>query len=131
VLTLPPPQTLGNGIKFHRAGTLKGASGKLQLTAEQMEISRLLGGVGACDDRARHPGKRDYIIRKGPEAKYAYISRHSRAWPIRAWCCVFGVSVSGYQQHLARHREIAQRRHLSDVASLVHISAIYAENGGT
>ena len=34
-------QTLGNWIKLHRAGRLKGASDKHQVTAEQMEISRL------------------------------------------------------------------------------------------
>jgi transposase len=34
-------QTLGNWIKLHRAGGLKGASGKHQVTAEQMEIGRL------------------------------------------------------------------------------------------
>jgi transposase len=34
-------QTLGNWIKLHRAGRLRGASGKQQVTAEQMEISRL------------------------------------------------------------------------------------------
>jgi hypothetical protein len=31
---------------------------------------------------------------------------------------------------LVRRREIAQRRHLSDEALLVHISAAYAENRG-
>jgi putative transposase len=41
-----------------------------------------------------------------------------------------GVSVSGYHQHLARRREIARRRHLSDEALLVHIRAVYAENRG-
>ena len=34
-------QTLGNWIKLHRAGRLKGAASKHQVTAEQMEISRL------------------------------------------------------------------------------------------
>ena len=34
-------QTLGNWVREHRAGTLKGASGKPQVTAEQMENSRL------------------------------------------------------------------------------------------
>jgi transposase len=34
-------QTLGNWIKLQLAGKLKGASGKHQVTAEQMEISRL------------------------------------------------------------------------------------------
>jgi transposase len=34
-------QTLSNWVKEHRAGRLKGASGKPQVSAEQMEISRL------------------------------------------------------------------------------------------
>jgi len=36
------------------------------------------------------------------------------------------VSVSGFHQHLARRVDIAKRRHLSDEALLVHISAVYA-----
>jgi putative transposase len=62
--------------------------------------------------------------------KYAFIQRHKRVWPIRVQCRVLGVSVSGYHQHLARRRKIAPRRHLSDEALLVHISAAYAENRG-
>ncbi len=34
-------QTLGNWVKAHRAGSLKGASSRSLVTAEQMEISRL------------------------------------------------------------------------------------------
>jgi transposase len=34
-------QTLGRWIREHRAGTLKGASNKPQVTVEQMEVSRL------------------------------------------------------------------------------------------
>jgi transposase len=34
-------QTLGNYVREHRAGTLKGANSKPVVTAEQMEISRL------------------------------------------------------------------------------------------
>jgi transposase len=34
-------QTLGNWVKAHRAGSLKGASSRPLVTAEQMEISRL------------------------------------------------------------------------------------------
>ena len=34
-------QTLGGWIREHRAGTLKGASNKPQVTVEQMEVSRL------------------------------------------------------------------------------------------
>ena len=62
--------------------------------------------------------------------RYAFIQRHKRIWPIRVQCGVLGVSVSGYHQHLARRRRMAQRRHLSDEALLVHISAVYAENRG-
>ena len=62
--------------------------------------------------------------------KYAFIQQHKRVWPIRVQCRVLGVSVSGYHQHLARRREIAPRRHLSDEALLVHIRAAYAENRG-
>jgi putative transposase len=62
--------------------------------------------------------------------KYAFIQRHRRIWPIRVQCRVLGVSVSGYHQHLARRREIARRRHLSDEALLVHIRAAFAANRG-
>jgi putative transposase len=62
--------------------------------------------------------------------KYAFIQRYKRVWPIRVPCRVLRVSVSVYHQHLARLREIAQRRHLSDEVLLVHIRAAYAENLG-
>ena len=39
-------QTLGNWIKLHRAGQLKGVVGKSAVTAEQMEISRLRAELG-------------------------------------------------------------------------------------
>ena len=48
-------QTLGNWIKLHRAGTLKGASGRRQVSAEQMEISRLRA------ERARVTMERDIL----------------------------------------------------------------------
>jgi transposase InsO family protein len=62
--------------------------------------------------------------------KYAFIERHRRLWPICVQCRVLLVSVSGFHQHLARRVDIAKRRHLSDEALLVHISAVYAENRG-
>ena len=62
--------------------------------------------------------------------KYAFIERHRRVWPICVQCRVLGVSVSGFHQHRARRRQIAQRRHLSDAALLTHISAVYAEHHG-
>jgi len=54
-------------------------------------------------------------------------------WPICVSAAadrVLLVSVSGYHEHLARRVYIAPRRHLSDQALLVHISAVYAENRG-
>jgi transposase InsO family protein len=62
--------------------------------------------------------------------KYAFIQRHKLVWPVCVQCRVLLVSVSGYHEHLARGRDIAQRRHLSDEALTVHISAVYAENRG-
>jgi transposase InsO family protein len=62
--------------------------------------------------------------------KYAFIQRYKFVWPICVQCHVLLVSVSGYHQHLARRKQIASRRHLSDEALLVHISAVYAENRG-
>jgi putative transposase len=56
--------------------------------------------------------------------KYAFIQRNRRVWPISVQCRVLRVSVSGYHEHLARRVEMAQRRHLSAEALLVHISAV-------
>jgi transposase InsO family protein len=62
--------------------------------------------------------------------KYAFIQRNKLVWPVSVQCRVLLVSVSGYHEHLARRVHIARRRHLSDEALLVHISAVYAENRG-
>ena len=43
---------------------------------------------------------------------------------------VLRVSVSGYHQHVKRCKQMAQRRHLSDAALLVHIRAVFAANRG-
>jgi transposase InsO family protein len=62
--------------------------------------------------------------------KYAFIQRHRQVWPITVQCRVLLVSVSGYHQHLARRRELARRRHLSDEALLLRIRAVYAQTRG-
>ncbi|MGA9668548.1 MAG: IS3 family transposase [Terracidiphilus sp.] len=123
-------QTLGNWIKLHRAGRLKGAAGKHQVTAEQMEISRLRAELARVTMERDILGKSDGILCKGPEVKYAFIERHRRLWPISVQCRVLLVSISGFHQQMARRRQIAGRRHLSNEALLVHISAVYAENRG-
>ena len=62
--------------------------------------------------------------------KYAFIRDHRRVWPIRVQCRVLRVSVAGYHEHLARRRDLDQRRRLSDEVLLLHIRAVYAENRG-
>ena len=58
-------QTLGNWIKLHRAGTLKGASGRPQVTAEQMEISRLRAELARVTMERDILGKATAFFAKG------------------------------------------------------------------
>jgi transposase len=58
-------QTLGNWMKLHRAGTLKGASGKPQVTAEQMEISRLRAELARVTMERDILGKATAFFAKG------------------------------------------------------------------
>ena len=102
-----------------------------KVSAEQMEISRLRAELARVNDGARHPGKSDGVLRKGPEMKYAFIQRNKRVWPISVQCRVLRVSVAGYHEHFVRRREIAQRRHLSDEALLVHIRAVLCGESGS
>ena len=62
--------------------------------------------------------------------RYAFVERHKRVWPVCVQCRVLRVSVSGYHQHVRRRKQIAQRRHLSDEALLVHIRAVFAAHRG-
>ncbi|MEY4561774.1 MAG: hypothetical protein RLZZ618_1051 [Pseudomonadota bacterium] len=39
--------------------------------------------------------------------------------------------MAGYHEHIARKGNVAQRRHLSDDALLVHIKAVHAESRGS
>jgi len=92
-----------------------------------MENSRLRAEL------ARVTMERDILENHGvfcevPEMKYALYSTPQASLAISVQCRVLRVSVSGYHEHLARRVEIARRRHLSDEALLVHISAVYAEN---
>jgi len=109
-------QTLGNWVKLHRAGALKESAARAsdsRADGDQSSACR----AGSCDDGARHPGKSDGVLSQGPEVKYAFIhTTADLADPVQ--CRVLGVSVSGYHQHMARRREIARRRHLSDEALL-------------
>ena len=58
-------QTLGNWIKLHRAGALKGVSGKFAVTAEQMEISRLRAELARVTMERDILGKATAFFAKG------------------------------------------------------------------
>lgn len=62
--------------------------------------------------------------------KYAWIEKNKLRWPVCVQCRVLGVSASGYRQHLARRKKVLTRRHLSEMALLVEIRAVYAEARG-
>jgi transposase len=58
-------QTLGNWVKLHRAGALKGVSGKSGVTAEQMEISRLRAELARVTMERDILGKATALCAKG------------------------------------------------------------------
>lgn len=58
-------QTLGNWIKLHRAGQLKGVVGKGTVTAEQMEISRLRAELARVTMERDILGKATAFFAKG------------------------------------------------------------------
>ena len=67
-------QTVCNWVRAHRAGTLKGAIGKPQVSAEQMEISRLR------TELARVTMERD-ILETNPSRALRSIHRRNRVAP--------------------------------------------------
>jgi transposase len=58
-------QTLGNWVKLHRAGKLKGAIGKSAVTAEQMEIGRLRAELARVTMERDILGKATAFFAKG------------------------------------------------------------------
>jgi transposase len=58
-------QTLFNWVKAHRAGTLKGASDKPKVGAEQMEISRLRAELARVTMERDILGKATAFFAKG------------------------------------------------------------------
>lgn len=58
-------QTLSNWVKAHRAGMLKDTSGRKQVTAEQMEISRLRAELARVKMERDILGKATAFFAKG------------------------------------------------------------------
>ena len=71
-------QILYNWVKAQRQGKLQGAGSKVKVNAEQMEISRFAGRIGARENGARYSGKSDGVLRKGIGMKYAFVQRNRR-----------------------------------------------------
>jgi len=69
-------QTLSNWVQAHREGRLKEVSGKSGVNGRADGDRPLASRIGAREDGARHPGKSDGILCKGPEVKYAFVERH-------------------------------------------------------
>jgi transposase len=58
-------QTLYNWVEAHREGTLRGASGKQQVSSEQMEISRLRAELARVTMERDILGKATAFFAKG------------------------------------------------------------------
>ena len=71
-------QTLGNWVREHRAGTLKGATSKPLVTSDQMEISRLRAELARVPmtrstmSAAAIVGKQEHQV--SPDAQYAEVA---------------------------------------------------------
>jgi transposase-like protein len=57
-------QTLGNWIKLHRAGTLKGSGSKQQVSAERIELGRLRAELArvSVDPQRLVPDDADHLF---------------------------------------------------------------------
>jgi transposase len=74
-------QTLGNWVKAHRAGSLTGASNKPEVTAEQMEISRLRAELArvTMERDILHPNDEDLSLGTPAWEKRRHSSQRARS----------------------------------------------------
>ena len=73
---------------------MKGVSSKAQVSAEQMENSRLRAELARVTMERDILGKSGGVLREVPEMKYAFVpQRHKLIWPICVQCRVLLVSV--------------------------------------
>ena len=78
-------QTLFNWVKAIGKVTLKGAGGRTEVTAEQMEISRLRAELARVTMERDILGKAMAYFRKGPEVMYGPPSCCKRKIWIAVW----------------------------------------------
>jgi len=116
-------QTLRNWVKAAKAGKLNPAAAK-QITAEQMELSRLRAG-GTPRDGVGDNKKSSGIFREGAAVKYAWIEKQRRSFPLPILCDALSVSQSGFRAWQAGGTP--DRERLTDAQTLVLIRTIHQE----
>ncbi|MCK2097769.1 IS3 family transposase [Thauera aromatica] len=117
-------QTLRNWVKAAKAGKLNPAGAK-QITAEQMELSRLRAQVARLEMEKCDLKKSDGIFREGAAVKYAWIEKQRRSFPLPVLCDTLSVSQSGFRAWQAGGTP--DRKRLTDAQALVLIRTIHQE----
>jgi len=117
-------QTLRNWVKAAKAGKLNPA-GARQITAEQMELSRLRAQVARLEMELEITKKSGGIFREGAAVKYAWIDTQRSAFPLPVLCDAPSVSQSGFRAWQAGGTP--ERKRLTDGQALVLIRTIHQE----
>ncbi|MCC4114749.1 IS3 family transposase [Aromatoleum toluclasticum] len=117
-------QTLRNCVKAAKAGKLNPAGAK-QITAEQMELSRLRAQVARLEMENENLKKSDGIFREGAAVKYVWIEKQRRSFLLPVLCDALSVSQSGFRAWQAGGTP--QRKRLTDAQALVLIRTIHQE----
>ncbi|MDX9875811.1 MAG: IS3 family transposase [Spongiibacteraceae bacterium] len=117
-------QTLRNWVKAAKAGKLNPAGAK-QITAEQMELSRLRAQVARLEMELEINKKSGSIFREGSAVKYAWIETQRRSFPLPVLCDALSVSQSGFRAW--RGGGTQDRKRLTDAQALVLIRTVHQE----
>lgn len=117
-------QTLRNWVKAAKAGKLN-PSGAKQITAEQMELSRLRAQVARLEMELEITKECDGIFREGSAVKYAWIETQRRSFPLPVLCDALSVSQRGFRAW--RGSGTPDRKRLTDAEALVLIRTVHQE----
>jgi len=108
---------------------VEGRSGKHQVTAEQMEISRLRAELARVTMERDILEKRRHTLQR---ARSEVCLHRASSASLADLCAMQGATCQRvrFSPTPGTARGYCKRRHLGDEALLVHISAVYAENRG-
>lgn len=120
-------QALCNWVKAAAAGKLN-SPGTKEVTAEQMELSRVRAESIRLKRQYEILKKSNGILCEGCAVKYAWIDKHRPTYGLAESCAVLGVSISGYQAW--KRGGTPDRKRLTDAQMLALIQAIHAEPKG-